>query len=469
MSRMVMCDHGSPITSRRDPESPPHRPSNGPTEGQGFCVKKVKAAGQGSQCFENYQLRVVLHAGGVIWPRRPRPAAQHQTPLSQTRRPDNVGWDAGGVWARSFRKAPMMRLAEARIYTGELALLYQLLAESPDVETGGELLGLWSHQGSPTIMLVTGPDSNATRTETHFLQPPDIHMMIERHMWDSFGLQVLGIWHSHHRLGLHELSKGDRLRTQRYASNHGRLRYIELLGYLDDSRPGKPEIRPYLYSEAPQLKELPVNVLELPGRSPIRDALTRHPPPTVLHTSLLLGAPSVKWAGGFGTEVAVDRDSYGPEETDIDSAGGADLPDEAQSNLDVELVSDCHLDRQAEDEALAADPLAQHRDDAVVDVVLALEKALARLPESATKLVGLSIDESEMQLSIDARGHRAKLFVRMASPREIEYRPKATAYPVLYTAGSHELLADFYYERLGDALDDAAPGLRAPHGQARAT
>jgi transposase len=47
--------------------------SNGPTEGQNFCVKRVKRAGRGFQSFGNYRLRVLLHAGGVIWPRRPRP------------------------------------------------------------------------------------------------------------------------------------------------------------------------------------------------------------------------------------------------------------------------------------------------------------------------------------------------------------------------------------------------------------
>jgi proteasome lid subunit RPN8/RPN11 len=363
----------------------------------------------------------------------------------------------------------MMQLAEARIYTGELALLYQLVAESPDLETGGELLGLWSHQGSPTIMLVTGPDTNATRTETHFMQPPDIHMMIERHMWDGYGLQVLGIWHSHHRLGLRELSKGDRLRTQRYASNHGRLRYIELLGYLDDSHPGKPEIRPYLYSDAPQLAELPVNVLELPGRSPIRDALTRHPPPMALHTSLLLGGPTVKRAARLPTGVSADLESQSPRERVNDSAVDADLPDDTQSDPDVALLSECHLHPEAEVEALAAEQAVQDREDAVVDIVLALENALARLPESATRFVRLSLEESEMQLSIDTRGHRAKLRFRATSPREIEYLRKATAYPVLYTAGSHELLADFYYQRLVHALNDAAPGVRAPIGQARAT
>ena len=47
--------------------------SNGPTEGQNFCVKRVKRAGRGFQSFENYRLRVLLHAGGVTWPSRPRP------------------------------------------------------------------------------------------------------------------------------------------------------------------------------------------------------------------------------------------------------------------------------------------------------------------------------------------------------------------------------------------------------------
>ena len=47
--------------------------SNGPTEGQNFCVKQVKRAGRGFTSFEHYRLRVLLHAGGVIWPQRPPP------------------------------------------------------------------------------------------------------------------------------------------------------------------------------------------------------------------------------------------------------------------------------------------------------------------------------------------------------------------------------------------------------------
>ncbi len=45
--------------------------SNGPTEGLNLLVKKVKRCGHGFGNFENYRLRVLLHAGGVTWPTRP--------------------------------------------------------------------------------------------------------------------------------------------------------------------------------------------------------------------------------------------------------------------------------------------------------------------------------------------------------------------------------------------------------------
>ncbi len=47
--------------------------SNGPTEGLNLCVKRVKRCGHGFKRFEHYRLRVLLHAGGVTWPQRPRP------------------------------------------------------------------------------------------------------------------------------------------------------------------------------------------------------------------------------------------------------------------------------------------------------------------------------------------------------------------------------------------------------------
>ena len=59
--------------------------SNGPTEGLNLCVKKVKRCGHGFRTFEHYRLRVLLHAGGVTWPARPRP------PRIRTRSPYSNG------------------------------------------------------------------------------------------------------------------------------------------------------------------------------------------------------------------------------------------------------------------------------------------------------------------------------------------------------------------------------------------
>lgn len=47
--------------------------SNGPTEGLNLLVKKVKRCGHGFRRFENYRLRVLLHAGGVTWSSPPSP------------------------------------------------------------------------------------------------------------------------------------------------------------------------------------------------------------------------------------------------------------------------------------------------------------------------------------------------------------------------------------------------------------
>jgi transposase len=56
--------------------------SNGPTEGLNLLIKKVKRAGHGFRSFDNYRLRILLHAGGVNWPaqRLPTPQIRMRSP-----------------------------------------------------------------------------------------------------------------------------------------------------------------------------------------------------------------------------------------------------------------------------------------------------------------------------------------------------------------------------------------------------
>lgn len=63
---------GKTLSSWRNEIVAHHRAgaSNGPREGLNLAVKKVKRCGHGFRSFENYRLRVLLHAGGIRWPER---------------------------------------------------------------------------------------------------------------------------------------------------------------------------------------------------------------------------------------------------------------------------------------------------------------------------------------------------------------------------------------------------------------
>ena len=57
--------------------------SNGPTEGLNLLVKKVKRCGHGFRNFEHYRLRVLLHTGGVSWPKQTHaPRLRERSPHS---------------------------------------------------------------------------------------------------------------------------------------------------------------------------------------------------------------------------------------------------------------------------------------------------------------------------------------------------------------------------------------------------
>ncbi len=177
----------------------------------------------------------------------------------------------------------MSESAVIRIFQSELDRIKDCVVASPDIETGGELIGLWSHGDSPTVllsgvtvMLASGPSKNSKREPTYFQQNAETHMQLERAMWEGFGMQVVGMWHSHHRLGLHQLSPGDVRRTRTYSIRHSRPRYSEILAYLIETDEGGPltvGLRPHVYSNAASGIAVPTSLEVLDGESPMRRSL----------------------------------------------------------------------------------------------------------------------------------------------------------------------------------------------------
>ncbi|XP_028393238.1 uncharacterized protein LOC114517653 [Dendronephthya gigantea] len=78
-----------------------------------------------------------------------------------------------------------------------------------DIETGGNLFGLWTTSGSAMIHVVLGPGQNCRRTNTSFHQDINYMHRVGRFINDNYMLCHIGEWHSHHNLWLSKPSHGD--------------------------------------------------------------------------------------------------------------------------------------------------------------------------------------------------------------------------------------------------------------------
>lgn len=170
-----------------------------------------------------------------------------------------------------------------RVYESELALIADETREYTELETGGSLFGLFSHGGSPTIFLATRPAGQVQRSATSIELDPDVTRRLEETVWERYGVQCIGMWHSHHWLGLLEPSGGDRERTRRYAQKYNRPQYIEVLANFKGEQSSRVrrddhevQLTPFFYLDARNLARAETTFEVLPGVSPLRRALSEY-------------------------------------------------------------------------------------------------------------------------------------------------------------------------------------------------
>lgn len=219
-----------------------------------------------------------------------------------------------------------MSEAVVRIYESEILSIVHETGQFRDVETGGSLLGLWTTGGNPTIMLASRPGRRAVRGFTHFEQDLKLHRLMEDTLVERHGVQSVGLWHSHHNLGLSELSGGDMRRTVRFARRARRPLFCDLLCYFTDERAHRsvsPEvtIKPYVYADAANGTRRPTALVVLPGVSPLRLAaanwgVSGH---VAEELQVALARPPESWQGRWRTvrsiELAERDDEDLPAET----------------------------------------------------------------------------------------------------------------------------------------------------------
>lgn len=345
----------------------------------------------------------------------------------------------------------MSNAVDLSIFESELRLLTDLVSASPDRETGGELLGLWSHGGGGTVMLVTGPAPNALREATTYAQPPAVHMEIERFAWTRFGLQVLGIWHSHHHIGLRELSGGDRQRTREYSRTTGRRSYAEILSYLSGSGgSSRVHFRPYVYSDAERLKEVRSELRSLPGLSPVRAVLEATSPPELIKPCLF---PDATVAGRENVELVHD-----PAAEDRHEAGS-----ELKSAV-APVIDESPGPHTYADERTAPPPRSEVGADQE-SIARAFEAALGKLPTALREEVTLELVGGRVRLTLTGASSNRfwVLDLHPASPRLIHLtevvkgRPKASQFAL----DANQQLSHVYATFLHD-LREGPHGLLGP-------
>ena len=121
----------------------------------------------------------------------------------------------------------------------ELVLRYQ------DVETGGDLFGLWTTDGDAVLHIVLGPGQNCKRTDVSFYQDIPYLQRNGEMLTQKYMLCHIGEWHSHHRLHLFRPSQGDSTTVIR---NYPRGTCGFLLIIANIVSATKVELSPYLYT-----------------------------------------------------------------------------------------------------------------------------------------------------------------------------------------------------------------------------
>lgn len=99
--------------------------------------------------------------------------------------------------------------SKAIVYENELEYISKCVLDYPDIETGGDLFGFWTYSGFPVIQYVIGPGKNSNHQVAFFNQDLEYLKEVGDALRETHGLQHIGEWHSHHRLGLAEPSGHD--------------------------------------------------------------------------------------------------------------------------------------------------------------------------------------------------------------------------------------------------------------------
>ena len=97
----------------------------------------------------------------------------------------------------------------AIILHSEIDYISRCILDYKRIETGGQLFGHWTVDGTPIVLYAIGPGPHANHQSAFFNQDIEYLETIGKFLYERYGLHHIGEWHSHHQLGLAQPSGHD--------------------------------------------------------------------------------------------------------------------------------------------------------------------------------------------------------------------------------------------------------------------
>ena len=161
------------------------------------------------------------------------------------------------------------RAFEVVVYEQDYKELCSWVLRHKNIETGGDLFGLWSDDRTAVVQLVLGPGMDCRRTGTSFYQDLRYLEDVGSYLTSNEGLCHIGEWHSHHQLGLARPSGGDESTVWNNMPTYSLDKFVIFIANLEEYA-SKVNIGCFLfeYENKKQLSVLPGRFKVLPGKSP---------------------------------------------------------------------------------------------------------------------------------------------------------------------------------------------------------
>ncbi len=116
------------------------------------------------------------------------------------------------------------------IYKSEFDYISRCILDYKNIETGGQLFGLWSNTGVPVVLYAIGPGARANHQPAFFNQEMNYLTSVGGEIVRRYGLQHIGEWHSHHQLGLAKPSGHDASNISRNMHRSRLRRFLLAIG-----------------------------------------------------------------------------------------------------------------------------------------------------------------------------------------------------------------------------------------------